>query len=384
MQRLEARALFEPPPFQPSKLQVSFALGVSSESPVVPPQGSRRYTLTHNDITGELRLSIGTEYNVEQISGFYTRLLRDEVTAEWRQDSREKGAGGRRGLHVFCHVSGEERWLAPPLLRNYIFRREMPLVLECLVYAERELLERQPHLARAKVYVHFQSSVDQLDSTECWGVLGERSTWRGVPTSILKKLFFGAAGLAVQEQALSSYFDASRDSSSRDSLASTSSISLGSLDQGSEDEGEREGPAGQAGGDGTGQFGCLSPKALAALGLPMATLRFEEPASNSNSSSRPSGTLSRDHPSNRYGGGSIRRDPISQDRGVKGLAGRDEVDEEGTSDGYLSLSPPEDVMVASSSDGIMAIQDALGSARPHLTIAHVSPCVSGRALVGRI
>ena len=48
---------------------------------------------------------------------------RDEVLAEWRV-----GSGGCASLHVHCHVSGEERWLAPPGLRDFIFRREMPLV----------------------------------------------------------------------------------------------------------------------------------------------------------------------------------------------------------------------------------------------------------------
>jgi magnesium dechelatase len=58
---------------------------------------------------------------VAQISGFYTKLLRDEVVAEWRH-------GHTPSLHIYCHVSGEEKWLAPPQLRNYIFRRELPLV----------------------------------------------------------------------------------------------------------------------------------------------------------------------------------------------------------------------------------------------------------------
>lgn len=48
---------------------------------------------------------------------------RDEVLAEWQYDGE-----GNPSLHVRCHVSGEERWLAPPALRNYIFKREMPLV----------------------------------------------------------------------------------------------------------------------------------------------------------------------------------------------------------------------------------------------------------------
>jgi hypothetical protein len=48
---------------------------------------------------------------------------RDEVLAEWLFETN-----GRASLHVHCHVSGEERWLAPPALRTYIFQREMPLV----------------------------------------------------------------------------------------------------------------------------------------------------------------------------------------------------------------------------------------------------------------
>jgi hypothetical protein len=187
-----AKALFEPPPFQPSKLAISFAPGTCAMKPS-PPE-SRRYTLTHNDLTGELWLTVGADYNETQISGFYTRLLRDEVVAEWRCDEEQNPQ-----LHVYCHVSGEEKWLAPPVLRNYIFRREMPLVracwrwrgacteresdgegghggsgglltharcaapcsqvLDCIMYTERELLEQRPELGKALVYIHFESTV---------------------------------------------------------------------------------------------------------------------------------------------------------------------------------------------------------------------------------
>ena len=121
------RAFFDPPPFQPSKLNVAYHVGstlhprASQQTPLSSPP-PRRYTLTHNDITGALLLTVGSDFNYEQISGFYTRLLRDEVTAEWVFDDP------RPSLHVYCHISGREMWLAPPQLRNYIFRREMPLV----------------------------------------------------------------------------------------------------------------------------------------------------------------------------------------------------------------------------------------------------------------
>jgi hypothetical protein len=117
---------------------------------------TRRYTLTHNDVTGALTLSIGADYNQRQVQGFYTRILRDEITAEWYFTVAGSSAGaglpavsgnGTRAaasaaaaaaaaaapaeLHIYCHVSGEERWLAPPQLRNFIFRREMTLVSSC-------------------------------------------------------------------------------------------------------------------------------------------------------------------------------------------------------------------------------------------------------------
>ncbi|EFJ50606.1 hypothetical protein VOLCADRAFT_103823 [Volvox carteri f. nagariensis] len=129
------------------------------------PPLSRKYTLTHNDITGNLRLTIGPEYNMKQISGFYTRLLRDEVVAEWVN----VGSSGF-ALHVYCHV------------------------LDTLVYADRELLVAQPALAQAQVYVHFQSTVKELDTVEFWGVLGDRSTWPKGPTSILLRMIYAVVG----------------------------------------------------------------------------------------------------------------------------------------------------------------------------------------------
>ncbi|GFH14512.1 staygreen domain-containing protein [Haematococcus lacustris] len=178
-------AIFDPPPFQPEKLTVSWQKGTTRHhsSAGLP----RKYTLTHNDITGALQLTVGSDFNYAQISGFYTRLLRDEVVAEWAFDPRPV-------LHIYCHVSGEDRWLAPPFLRNYIFRREIPLVLEAFMWADKELLLQHPELANADVLVHFQSSSQELDSVEVWGVLSQRSTWQPVPTSILKRMLSAVMG----------------------------------------------------------------------------------------------------------------------------------------------------------------------------------------------
>lgn len=48
-------ALFDPPPFSPKKLRVEYLPGAETERRLT----ARRYTLTHNDLTGALTLSIG-------------------------------------------------------------------------------------------------------------------------------------------------------------------------------------------------------------------------------------------------------------------------------------------------------------------------------------
>ena len=80
----------------PEKLHVKYLSGASSDTPVTP----RYYTLTHSDSTGDLFLSIGQYYDTKEISKLYTRLMRDELLAELRTDSRALS------LNVYCHVSG--------------------------------------------------------------------------------------------------------------------------------------------------------------------------------------------------------------------------------------------------------------------------------------
>lgn len=134
----------------------------------------RRYTLTHNDLTGSLKLSIGQDYNIKQLAGWYTKFLRDEVLAELSYPHCEDAAL----LNLFCHVSGEEVWPAPPPLRSFIFRREMTLVLDTIAYAERDLIEKHPSIAAAAVRVHLVSDIPELNSIIDWGSLGDRSSWR--------------------------------------------------------------------------------------------------------------------------------------------------------------------------------------------------------------
>ncbi len=146
----------------PEKLHTRFSGGCMPAEPCVP----RCYTLTHSDRTGELYLTIGPAFDQAQISGWYTRLMRDEVLAAWQ------GTGAELALHVHCHVKGG-LVLGSAAWREAIFRRELPLVLEAVRFGDRALVEAHPELDRASVWVHFHGSKPNHDPGEPWGTFGD-------------------------------------------------------------------------------------------------------------------------------------------------------------------------------------------------------------------
>ena len=143
----------------PENLLTEFLPGTTPESPITP----RRYTLTHSDRTGKLFLSVGLDYNQRQISGWYTRFMRDEVLAEWKQHEKNYS------LHVYLHVSGG-LVLGRASWREAIFRSELPLVLEAIRYGDRNLFRTYPELDNGSIYVHFQSSDLNHQKIEEFGV----------------------------------------------------------------------------------------------------------------------------------------------------------------------------------------------------------------------
>jgi len=146
----------------PAKLHLRWRRDVTPQGPILP----RRYTLTHSDASGDLFLTIGADYDRGQVGGLVTRLMRDEVLAEW-----VAGASGPE-LHVFCHVSGGLLF-GSASQRDAIFRRELPLVLEAFRYGDRALFAAQPDLDRAPVIVHFQSHLARYNRVERWGAPAE-------------------------------------------------------------------------------------------------------------------------------------------------------------------------------------------------------------------
>lgn len=143
---------------RPEKLYVRFTEGVDPEGPIV----GRRYTLTHSDRTGDLFLTVGLAYDQRQISGWYTRLMRDEVLAEWLEDDE----GAR--LQVTCHVSGGIVF-GPAGWRYLIFRRELPLVLEALRYGDRVLYAAHSELDNAPIRIRFHALQRRYRRVEQWG-----------------------------------------------------------------------------------------------------------------------------------------------------------------------------------------------------------------------
>ena len=144
------------------KLHVTYLTGTTPELLIVP----RRYTLTHSDITGELFLSIGRDYDTKQISRLYTKLMRDEVLAELSDDDDSLA------FKVYCHVSGgfvigTAKW------RYNIFRSELPLVLEAIRYGDRYIFEQQPDLDTVPVLIKFRSTDSRFNTVEIWGTMFE-------------------------------------------------------------------------------------------------------------------------------------------------------------------------------------------------------------------
>jgi hypothetical protein len=153
----------------PEKLHVQFAAGIAPEGPVTP----RCYTLTHSDMTGDLFLTVGPEYDRAQISGWYTRLMRDEVLGEWIDGESDPA------LHLHCHVSGglvvgSARW------RDAIFQRELPLVLEALRFGDGHLFDAHPELDQAPIQIHFHARQARYNRAETWGVPADYRPGLGV------------------------------------------------------------------------------------------------------------------------------------------------------------------------------------------------------------
>lgn len=139
----------------PDKLYVELRHGVTNTEPVI----GRKYTLTHSDITGDLFLTIGRQFAYDKIN-----TMRDEVLAEWRTYN------GYPFLYVYVYVDGQ---FGPGIsaIRNYIFRRELPLALEAIRYGDNSFFVEHPDLDNAPIQIRFDSTNPNYNRFEYWGNL---------------------------------------------------------------------------------------------------------------------------------------------------------------------------------------------------------------------
>ncbi|KAL9243670.1 hypothetical protein vseg_017530 [Gypsophila vaccaria] len=163
------RILGPPARFEASKLTVDF-MGQEVEkcSRVLP----RIYILSHCDFTADLTLTISNIINVDQLQGWYSK---DDVVAEWKE------MNGRMCLVVHCFVSGPNNFFRDLVaeLRYHIFTKELPLVLQAVLYGDSALFREYPELMDSVVWVYFHSSSTKYNGVEQWGPLKDAAQ-RGI------------------------------------------------------------------------------------------------------------------------------------------------------------------------------------------------------------
>ncbi|XP_047981216.1 magnesium dechelatase SGRL, chloroplastic-like isoform X1 [Salvia hispanica] len=164
-----ARLLGPPARFEASKLKVLFVgEEVSNQTRVVP----RTYTLSHCDFTADLTLTVSNIIPRNQLKGWYSK---DDVVAEWTN------VNGQLFLNVHCYVSGPNLFSAMAAeFRYLIFSKELPLVLEAVLYGDAEFFREHHQLMDAIVRVYFHSSSSKYNRMECWGPLKNAAQGKGV------------------------------------------------------------------------------------------------------------------------------------------------------------------------------------------------------------
>ena len=147
--------------FNPEKLTVEYRNGVNAWGPIIP----RHHTLTHSDFTGELFLTMGTQFAWDKIN----TDLRDEVIGEWKYNTNYLY------YNVYLLINKEEHDVNAATRRNEIFRRELPLALTAIHYGDRFLFDLYPNLNYLPIIVTFMSTYPQFVKQENLGTFSNYS-----------------------------------------------------------------------------------------------------------------------------------------------------------------------------------------------------------------
>ena len=119
---------------------------VGKSTRIVP----RTYTLSHCDFTANLTLTISNIIHRNQLKGWYNK---DDDVAEWTEVNCDLF------LNLHCYVSGPNSLSDMAAeFRYHIFSKELPLVLEAVLYGVSDLFQERQELMDALVIVYFHSS----------------------------------------------------------------------------------------------------------------------------------------------------------------------------------------------------------------------------------
>ena len=141
--------------FSAERLTVEFRDGLSAKELILP----RCHTLTHSDFTGQLFLTIGTQFASDKVN----IQMRDEVLGYWKME------GNQLFYNIYVYIDNQEHDLNTAIRRDEVFRRELPLALTAIRYGDRFLFDRYPYLDCSMIIVNFISSYPQLSKQEYWG-----------------------------------------------------------------------------------------------------------------------------------------------------------------------------------------------------------------------
>ena len=138
------------------RLNVIFKDNIGKSRPIMP----RKYTLTHSDEDGELFLSIGKRYDLDQIN--YN--VRDEVLGSWEKNDKND----KVYLLITLEIDNGDD-IGNTINRDKIFRQELTLALVAIIYGDNLFLENNKELYDASVIIKFNCQIKEYDVLENWG-----------------------------------------------------------------------------------------------------------------------------------------------------------------------------------------------------------------------
>lgn len=147
--------------FNPERLSVEYRDVVTATEPVI----SRHHTLTHSDDTGELFLTIGTQFAWDKVN----KNMRDEVIGEWKTN------GYYICYNAYVMVNKEGQDFNTAMRRYEVFRRELPLALTAIRYGDHFIFDVYPALDIGLIIVNFISTYPQLNTQEIFGTFSSYS-----------------------------------------------------------------------------------------------------------------------------------------------------------------------------------------------------------------